>query len=1453
MSFLSRLGKAASAFGGALKAPIGLTSDLVTAPFKDDETDGFFGTIGHVFAKRTGETLRDTVGPQGVGGEAIGAIPKPVRDVGNDIIQPTLKGLDWVYTNAVSRPISTFTTVSQMSEGNPDDSRWGLKFRDFGAFADPNNWKAAYKISEVRSPGQALTLDAMGTDITNPDELNQAVGTDTYKVLSGSLDGFSRLYLDPSNYVGGAVIKGARVGKQAIRGETVWADKSIQTAADRNKFAGSTQYQKFQEDTLGKDSTYIRDKYFPKNEQGPVISTLLADAKTSSDHKNVTLALMGDFAAKQKLARENAGLNGALERALSQGNVLRDRAGTLWESENDADKLADLDKQVEGIYGQEASRWHVVEQGAQAGFAPIREVPGYGIGARLRDSLGHETILQKNPLSAVVRKATAWKPGGGAGMVNLHRPDGDVELGRFLDKSNIAPDTIQKYRDEYMRAGDELTKSQIWSRAEADAVRSLVPTGMSIDDVEQLVQTARSGKDRAHALVNNVKGRVYDGEGRSRINFKDPESGEMVDIPLLVSQNENVHIIRDLDEVKKSVNGMGQYMARHPHIKSISELPTEMMEGYQRLWKPATLLRLGWPVRVIADEQLRVIAKIGVLAQADNIATAVGNKIHDTLRNVDKEMQIPGKRKFEYGDYQLQSAFGGLPGDARNLWVTANRASGAFDGLYGRKERDLLAKLRGETATGGDTSRQWTTVRADDPATNASYGSAWEHAVNNQIGKDEMARQFLAGKSVDDVTGWLQSAAGRSYARRNRIRRADPRQWAADVEDQVRRYTMDDDTIKQAALASKAKIGELRRITKDPAEMPGVHGEILEQSKKKGAIGKYNDFVNSAYEALGEKPSGFLSRNPYFDHVYRDEMKRMIGLHDGPRLTQEQLDKMAHSARQYSLAETKKLLYDLGERSDLEGTLRFISPFYGAWQEVLSRWSGLAVENPRFLGQLRQIWNSPERAGIVTDENGSQVYEDGSAVDVDGNATKAGKDRYVNLPIPKALQHQWPVIGGAPGKVGASFNKRSLNLLLQGGPGLGPLAQVPLNEIVKDNPDLEKSFKWALPFGTTQEVADLLMPVGLKRAHQAAQGEDNRTFANQMMRIYYDELTDYNLGKRPTAPTYEEAKSKATALSHLRTVSAYVMPFQAQYKSPYQPYIDSLRLARERQAKDPNALGVHPDGSPKTADEWFYETYGPEFFALSQSMSKSYDGVPPTLNGQVARGKYKDLIEKYPDLGSLIIGSEGAGEFMGSAYDAQFARKVGPGSSHNQRETPTFEDSTAGYQARAGWMEYSKFMDLLDAERVQRGLPNFNVKAASDLRNIKQQYVAKLGEKYPGWDQAFHSTDTNAAAKRLEGMRAIAADPKLAGRDDVQGLRDYLVARDAMVKQLDARRTTLEAAPDLQQTWDTMRSSLVEGNLAFQSLYYRYLENDKVTHSPGVQAKAKKSSLLNTSKAKGLS
>ncbi len=671
--------------------------------------------------------------------------------------------------------------------------------------------------------------------------------------------------------------------------------------------------------------------------------------------------------------------------------------------------------------------------------------------------------------------------------------------------------------------------------------------------------------------------------------------------------------------------------------------------------------------------------------------------------------------------------------------------------------------------------------------------------------RDTPVPRGTGGFDVEAAADWLRNdPAGQRYARRLPYRR-NHEQWARTVAEQLESY-LPTAALKQAALEGKATASLLAREVPDAAARPVVHGEVLAQALGTSVTGKFvSGAVEKMYAALGQAPTDALSRQPFFDAMYQAEAKRLIGVLDGQRpggLGNADVTLVQERARRYALKETRDMLYDLAEESELSHLLRFVSPFFNAWQEVGTVWAGLAVENPAFVRRLTIAWQAPNRAGLVqTDQNGEE---------------------YVVVPLPPGSR-SLPYVGGALGSVGDfRFAKASLNTVLGGLPGTGPLVQLPVYAVAKDRPDLASNTfveKTIFPYGVPSSVRDLLLPATAKRLYSLNKEEEDRAFAVSYAQIMATETVRFNTGQRDAKPVHAEVLDKTKRLYALRAAVSWMSPVGGTFDSPYQLHIEAYRNLREE--------------DPTTADARFLDMYGEDYFTLTTAVSRTVDGVPPTLEAWKARREREGLVNQLrePRLASLIVGAEGAGEFNRSVYEYQLVTSVKPGATATQRKRFSPEEQAAGAEVRLGWLQYRKLMDTLDAELERRGLRTYQAKGADDLAVVKKNALADFAERYPAWYADYTSVDRGAAERRLADLRMIASDTGLAQRPDIVGLRSYLAIRDAVQRELRGREAkTLDAQSnsDVKTVFQAAVDDLVLGNLAFADLYRRWLDRDEV-------------------------
>jgi hypothetical protein len=1438
-----RVGRILTGFGGALQSPFGLIKDFAVAPFRDEEDfDGFWNTIKSRGVHRGGQALENLFGPDEGFGALIGGLPD------EQVRQPVSKlfeGLETVYREGVSEPIQTLQYVNAATDplngGGP------------GALFDRDTWSEGRELanSGEMSPGRNFAAGVYGADITDPESRAEVTDDRGFGALSGSIDGALRWFADPTV----VVAKGAMVARSKL------VTKPIDGKTDFDQVTGTSRFAKFNNALEGKSASEIRDQFFPSDVNGAALASALAEAGDATTRARILRLGMGDRKQLDALYAERADLAGRIERLIDDQALLRSldddnfaranrrrrrrtrggvdvrdpNAGML---DEDVGATAALDSEV-GRLEAETNKLYTLEERNlrnEAVFGQIRAVPRYRRLDEARVAVTRSQFYQHSPFAAPVRTTFNMRP---PRLLDLNKPDGDIAVTQYLRKAGMDKAEQDEWRTQYMAIPSPEGRNAIVTQMEDAAIARIAQeSGLSRAELDRVMTSVNKGRNGAQQML---KSRTFDGEGRSRISFKDDATGELHEYPLLVTQTANLAVLGDIGKAREAAKRIAEHKRR---FGPSMEVPEDLLNNFTQYWKASVLLRIGWPIRMVTDEQMRIMGKLGVMAQLRNIGPGIANKAYNELSrataiatrgfdengeriSVEEAVAAAPQSKIGFGreqigEYDIPKIFGE---DVNNPTAAFNYTASnpAFERLFKDAEAQELNRLRREVSDYRSVSP---TADPDD------YGSAWLDAVNQQIGRDSLARIFLQGGDVQDAVRWLRTPEGRRHQASLPERRRDLEGWAGAVQDQVESYTLGNRAIMQAALKQQASLDDLFRIAPDASARPIVHGGVLQDAMGSGPAARMlGGFVQKAYTALGSVPSDTLSRHPFADAMYRAEANRLVELLDvqarkeGRRLTADDLEIVKKRSTEYAVAQTRHLLYDFSERSDLAHMMRFMSPFFSAWQETMTRWAGIAVENPAYAARLRMLWSAPEKAGIVTDENGNAIglgMKEGQKVKYpDGTVGIIGKERLITVPVPPWAKD---VLGmkGLKTQGEVTFNKKSFNMILQGNPGVGLPVQMPMNLIVKERPELADAMRFVLPFGPNESTWQMLMPATAKRLFSRAAGEEDVAFRNSALRIYFDRATDYNLGKIEDPPTWAQAIEDTKAFYNVRAVASFVSPAAPGFRSPYQPYIDAYYRLRQENIE--------------TADQRFLDLYGAEFFPLTASFTKSADGVPPTVEGFKARSKYKDLIEKSPELGGLIVGEEGAGEFSSAIYQSQKANRVKPGSMTNQRYSLSFEEAASQPNVRLGWMEYRKVSDLIEAERIERGLPNLQVKAAEDLAEIKRQMVDKLAERYPEWYEAFGTVDRNAMGRRLVALRAIAYDPRMEGRPDMRGVRQYFDVRAAVKKELVEREKaggsgtlTSAANQDLGLIWDTLVSKIVEQNLAFSDTYFRYLERDDLS------------------------
>lgn len=808
------------------------------------------------------------------------------------------------------------------------------------------------------------------------------------------------------------------------------------------------------------------------------------------------------------------------------------------------------------------------------------------------------------------------------------------------------------------------------------------------------------------------------------------------------------------------------------------------------------------------------------------------------------EIETPG------GSTRLR---GGFMGDEGDRFRKQAGSRGPRDGVI-----DAITEL--EYARQNLFADRWEDVSS---GAGRRYDEAWERAVNAQLANDPIAKQFLRGKSDREVMDWLfNSNEGRAYqAQMGDLWRAHYAERVLAIQMMVDTYVpvvpgrlAESKVLRAKAATGQATIKDFEALV-PRHEMPLVHGASLDATLNRGPImERVTRLMDKTWKWMSTVPHDKFVRYPFAAQRYdmhARELAQMQGFNDlrvNKLVHEDELRALEAEARSRALADVHQYMFFTNGGPDLARSARFLSPFGSSLSDSLLK-HGIALRvNPERYWQIYKAWNAPEQAGLITDDDGNHLQmvdgeevwfsEDPATGELERIENYEGSGRYITFRLPSWLAPDSFEGSKSIVRINKKIFQTALDL-----PTFGPLVGLPANQFALDHPEFaENRFveRFILPFGPTADAEHVLIPTNVRNQYRQFFQEDKDFAEAQMTAIFAADMTDYSLGLRPQPPTFEEAREKASDLRGLRWLATF-MGVSPQFQSPYQPYVDyyrQLRLQESELRRQAVAEGREL-GEVDSADELFLREMGPEYFRLTASVTRNVLGVPPTIQGEKARKRYQDLIERHPEIASLIIGAEGTGAFNQSVYEAQQLVESRTGSGEPLRVRLSPEESWEEVERRRGWVEYGKMMDLVQVYMNRLGVHSLDVEAAAPIRRARDAWLQSKALTFTPWGQLalspwfrdFRTVDTSRMSQRLMSMREVIQDERLQGRDDIRGLIQYLQVRNQFKAYMAvngfATVDSMEATP-IRLEWERVVNAMKSQNLSFAALYDRWLHADNL-------------------------
>lgn len=778
--------------------------------------------------------------------------------------------------------------------------------------------------------------------------------------------------------------------------------------------------------------------------------------------------------------------------------------------------------------------------------------------------------------------------------------------------------------------------------------------------------------------------------------------------------------------------------------------------------------------------------------------------------------------------FELPDAFGGPLGDMyRKLASSGN----SFQRLVERNSDMYTRKLE---------SKGIQAIRPTDPG----YFDQWAQTLRQQFGNSAVAKKLAAGESLEDIAQWLRnSPQGRDLRKRLSLSSAESTEYVTRIKGYLDQYLPESSNLR--GKMDEITASDLRGAFTDPTELPVIHGHLLEETIFNVATKNAKGVINTLFHFLGTLPEDTWARNPLYIHLYRKEAERRVGIMaelKGNKFSFEDQEKIMGIAHKTAQRQMKEILFNIERRSNLAAALKFISPFFSAQENAYKTWFKLAAANPQIVNRGYQVWQAPNKAGLVTDQEGNPVAP----------GETSGSD-VIWVGVPKGLR-------GIPGLgtlTQMGIPKQSLDIVFQGGldvlynkgnPNVfsdifpvGPYVAIPVSEIVKRQPSLEETFKWVLPYGAYKNAASGLTPAWFQKAQIAQAGQDDPQFARSYQLIWNTEQMKAKRNGRPPVPASEILK-KTQDYWKLRVAANLIMPFAPRFESPYKFYLDKSREYKRK-------FGYE-------ADSKFLEDY-PDFFEFTTSLSSNPTGVQYSINAVENVKKYGDVITKLksidPKLIGLITNDPSGYQFSQAAYDYLYTKRVSPNSPDKFLESQDPGEAQKKNEANKGWIKYNKFSDFLDAALLERGLTSVQEAGAEDLALLKTAVINQLSVKRDAegkpiinkktgtfeptaWALDYRDSDGAKTDRVISGLNALMEDKKFwpdnKDKPMWKSTEIYLQFRQGIAEELSKRPVKsidAKANKDIRIFYDGLVNKLKKDDpTGFAYLYDRFLSQDLV-------------------------
>ena len=809
-----------------------------------------------------------------------------------------------------------------------------------------------------------------------------------------------------------------------------------------------------------------------------------------------------------------------------------------------------------------------------------------------------------------------------------------------------------------------------------------------------------------------------------------------------------------------------------------------------------------------------------------------------------------------------------------------SKQSGIIDADLGFEHGDIIRRMSSAEKTNRNfleskwmrdedlrlSERAWGKI---DP-TQKQYWDELSQSVR-QFKADPIASRVLAGESVGDIVSWARSAEGRTWRRDMRIAHTEVEGKIVEISDMVNRYLPTPEAMALAAGKGAPDPQELRAtlgylsertppskpdvekfwkngaldqdafskaMTKYESDMMAyrsavslkpIHGrEVVQTTRGMNAYDTYKNAVEKVFNVLGTYPEGALVRHPFYAEVWQRRMNELVKIADGQGmdLSDDLLKKMNETAHKSAMRQTNEVLYTIERYSNPAAMMRWVAPFFAAWENSAKVWTKMVVNDPSILYRASLLWQIPNKLGMVVDENGEPVKTDPLAF------LTGSQNRFIVMP--KAMSD---VVEKFTGGVPLKIPQGALNVVTPGEtpwlPGFGPVVGLAAGKFLATKPDMQKVLRDTLgdqlygqiaPFGVVQDELTDILPAWARKTYQMISGESDANYLQVADAMMQNAMVEwYQSGANPSEkPDMDVVLRRTQDFYHFSIIASLTLPVATTRASKYQVQTDAWRRLQADQTM------TYQEKVQK-----FIRDFGDSYTPLITSTSKSdVPGASPTieqynvLRDNAALGR--ELAGTIgPEALGILASSAPVGEFDEGVYQ-WMQKNSAPGLEDVMRGRRNPQEVQNATIMQTAWREYRVEKEARDAELKRRGLTLEQNDAAGikEMWNdfVKNQMVDKYGEQ---WAVEYNSYE-NSTPKFLVAIKMAQNDANFMSTTGSSPLWSRVNAyMDERQAAIDAIKNGAESKA-VKEMFATWAADFRYSSLEFSDFYDRFLDQDQL-------------------------